>query len=135
MRYPASEVASARRQLLSILSPGMCVHTILRSGSEQGKSKRISIILLQNDNYLYLTVCVATMMGLGLDAYRMEARVKGNMIAAGYTLIRNLSSNLWPDGFTCSGNGCPSQEHREGDRYFEPHHHADSANALRQMWL
>ena len=37
---------------------------------------------------------------------------------------------LYPDGFTCVGRGCPSNDHANGDRDYSPHHHEDGGYAL-----
>jgi hypothetical protein len=37
---------------------------------------------------------------------------------------------LWPDGWTCIGEKCPSNDHFNGDRNYEPHLHKSGAYAI-----
>lgn len=53
----------------------------------------------------------------------------------GFALVHELSYSLWPNGFECTGQRCPSSDHANGDRNYEPHHHASGGYALRQEWL
>jgi hypothetical protein len=47
----------------------------------------------------------------------------------GFALVHELSGRLYPDGFGCLGERCPSNDHRNGDRDYTPHdpHAGDSA--------
>lgn len=54
----------------------------------------------------------------------------------GFHLVYNLSRVLFPSGFECIGKGCPSNDHSNGDRNYEPHRHTgDGGYAIKHRWL
>jgi hypothetical protein len=58
----------------------------------------------------------------------------------GWHIIYNLGRALFPDGHTCTGRNeypspCPSNDHSNGDRSYEPHQHSDGGYALRSRWI
>jgi hypothetical protein len=50
----------------------------------------------------------------------------------GFALVYNLSRSLYPNGFDCIGESCPSNDHVNG---YNRSHHADGGYALQQSWL
>jgi len=59
-------------------------------------------------------------------------RVGGCGMDMGFHLIYSLSRILYPNGFDCIGDNCPSNDHfnREDNK-----HHKDGGYALIQKWL
>jgi hypothetical protein len=65
----------------------------------------------------------------------------------GFALVHVLSYRLYPNGYGCIGEGCPSADHNNGDRDFTPHgtvvddfptthiHWHRDGYALKQRWL
>jgi hypothetical protein len=53
----------------------------------------------------------------------------------GFGLVYTLSRSLYPNGFECIGERCPSNDHSNGDRDYTPHTHSDGGYALQQAWL
>jgi hypothetical protein len=111
----------------------------------------------------WLSYRVAAILGetMAHDA----VRVGGAGMDMGFHLVYSLSSRLYPDGFECVGEECPSNDHGNGEprpheyapgdtnpaddpgcavyhcgrsRYQHPTlpaHHRDGGYALRQRWL
>lgn len=53
---------------------------------------------------------------------RYEAcKAGGYGMDMGFHLAYNLSRTLYPDGFGCIGERCPSNDHINGDRDYTPH--------------
>ena len=127
-----------RAMLAKQLKPGDTVYTILRHVSRSGMMRRISAITIkagrkeisirQFDHALEI-----------LCGFKMGDH-DGNMIGGcgrdmGFELVYQLSTALWPDGFTCPGESCQSNDHTNGDKRRDPHRHANGGYALRQKWL
>ena len=70
-----------------------------------------------------------------------ELLQKGCGMDMGFELVYNLGYALWPNGYTCTGDSkefgkrCRSNEHSNGDRNYQPHHHTDGGYAFRQEWI
>lgn len=63
-------------------------------------------------------------------------KVGGCGMDMGFPVVYNLSATLFRDGFDCIGKGCPSNDHSNGDRNYEPHRHAHAGGyALSSRWL
>lgn len=128
----------AKERLLEVLKPGDTVYTVIRHVSQSGMTRHISALFFRPDNEPY-----------GLDALAAKAlewpdmfyknkegiKVEGCGMDMGFHLVYELSDTLWPDGFECIGQGCPSNDHVNGDRNYEPHPHRSGGYALRQRWL
>lgn len=124
-----SKVDSAQ-YLLSILKPGDEVKTILRHVSRSGMMRHISLIFNDHEISGYAADL--------LDDKRADdggIKVGGCGMDMGFDLVYRLSSVLFPEGFTCIGDRCPSSDHSNGDRNYKPHHHNSGGYALRQRWL
>lgn len=39
----------------------------------------------------------------------------------GFHVVYGLARTLWPDGYGCIGEHCPSNDHSNGDRDYTPH--------------
>lgn len=69
------------------------------------------------------------------ETYVDATRNAGCGMDVGFSLVYNLGWVLFPNGFECVGERCPSNDHSNGDRDYSPHHHSDGGYALRQRWL
>lgn len=167
MRQSKADKARAAEHLETlrgILKPGDTVHTVLRHVSSSGMSRRIDLYRVEHDGPRYgtdlrfLTGYVAAVLG-----YRWDDRngkhglvVGGCGMDMGFHVVYNLSRVLFPDGHGCIGEGCPSNDHSNGDRDWTPHGgwkpgepdeagtvvsvraehwHQDGGYALRQRWI
>lgn len=138
-----AESREAVDRLREWLSPGDTVYTILRHVSRSGMQRSIDCIGLDREElapdgsprvWAY-GWNVAKALGEPFDRDRDGVKVRGVGMDMGFHLVYVLSRTLFPDGFVCTGEGCPSNDHSNGDRDFSPHQHADGGYALRQRWL
>ena len=130
-----SERAEAIEQLRGHFKPGDTAFTILRSVSRSGMSREISVVTTFDGKpwtgNLDWLVATATRSKLG----ERGVKVGGCGMDMGFHLIYSLSHALYSDGFDCVGAICPSNDHSNGDRHYEPHHHSDGGYAISQRWL
>lgn len=106
-------------RLLGWLAPGDTVHTILRHRSNSGMFRIIQLVKLQAEpdgavRVLHLGYSAAEAMGAKYDRDREGIRVSGAGMDMGFHLVYNLGCALWPDGFECTGQDCPSSAHSNG---------------------
>ena len=130
------EREEARKELLTILKPGDTVYCILRHVSRSGMQREISLYtegMLSLDHYAERVLQMRRGKRGGLV-------VSGCGMDMGMHIVMNLGYVLFPDGFTCTGrdehpNMCPSNDHSNGDRNYEPHQHTSGGYALRSRWI
>lgn len=125
------ERAEAIERLREVMPPGTTVYTILRHVSQSGMMRHISVKTALEGQHDW-SVALATESKL---ARREGIKVGGAGMDMGFHLVYNLSYVLYPDGFECIGEGCPANDHSNGDRDHAPHHHQDGGYALRQRWM
>ena len=120
-------------QLRAELKPGDTVYTILRHRSRSGMLRYVSPIL-ENHDWTYQ---VAAATGRAVSDRVEGVRCDGAGMDMGFDLVYSPGRALFPDGFECVGEGCPSNDHSNGDRDYTPGHvvHRDGGYALRQRWL
>jgi hypothetical protein len=151
-----AEQASALEALRKLVKPGDTVHTTLEHVSRSGMSRRISLYRLHENEADWLTGYVCTALGYKRSsASRDTLVVSGCGMDMGFHIVYALSRALYPDGFGCIGERCPSNDHRNGDRDYTAHHepgaavrlqnagyyghadhwHTDGGYALQHRWL
>jgi hypothetical protein len=84
---------------------------------------------------LYLGYNVAEALDMRYDREREGVKIGGCGMDMGFALVYDLSRVLFQDSFDCIGEGCPANDHRNGDRDYTPHEHSDGGYALRHKWL
>ena len=136
-RTTKAEQTEAIERLREWLKPGDKVYCILRHVSSSGMSRTISLIVwLPDGSKRDLSWNVATALGWSFDEKRQGIRVSGCGMDMGFHVVYTLSSVLFrEEGFDCTGEGCPSNDHSNGDRDRTPHRHSDPGYALRSEWL
>lgn len=128
-------------KLREMIQPGDRVRTILRHVSRSGMQRSISLhILLCGDGpasggpeLFDISYLAARAMEEKHD--RGGVKVGGCGTDMGFDLVYRLSRVLFRDGFDCAGENCPSNDHSNGDRNYEPHRHSDPGYALRHQWI
>ena len=140
-----AEYDEAVTRLREWVKPGDTVYTVLDHVSQSGMSRIIRVVLLgceggkvteRHPNY-----AVGTVLGLSHGKRRGREvdglRLSGCGMDMGFHLVYSLSRALYgaEGAFTCIGDGCPSNDHSNGDRDYTPHAHSDGGYALRQRWL
>lgn len=115
--------ADAQAKLREWLKPGDTVYTILRHVSRSGMSRDVSVVVLRDGSDLHPNWLVSQATGTRLKrgGMRDALTIGGCGFDAGHELVYNLSWSLWKDGFGCIGEGCPSNDHSNGDRDYTPH--------------
>ena len=142
----------AIEKLREWIKPGDTVYTILRHVSRSGMQREIGIVLLKDGTDLHPNYLVAKALGERVGKFD-SVIVGGCGMDMGFHLVYNLSYVLYPDGFGCVGEKCPSNDHSNGDRDYTPnahgqercqdvpdckvpeHWHCDGGYAIRQRWL
>lgn len=162
-----SEQNEVRETLLQWLKPGDTVYTILDHVSRSGMQRRVRVVILlpatahkggdeRQTVTLHPNYSIAKLCGYRLArGYRDALVVNGCGFDAGHEIVSNLSYALWPDGFDCTGAGCPSNDHAnhvtppEGtctdhvqrttgvctSQDCKPWRHKGNGYALRHEWL
>ena len=126
------------RKLHGALAPGDTVTTVLRHNSRSGMYRAIDLFLLRDGGERDWLSYWAAHAGIGdrWDDRHEAVGVSGTGMDMGFSLVYDLASYLYPDGFGCIGEGCPSNDHSNGDRdYTLGHRHESGGYALRHRWL
>lgn len=145
--------------LRKLCPPGTKVYTVLRHVSKSGMTRDLDCYVMEDGEPRWITgyVCRAT----GFTRKGDHARVGGCGMDIGFHLVYELSARLYAGGHGCTGEGCTSNDHSNGDRSYvhhglynehgqpedrEPapgekadgcvqHWHRDGGYALKQVWL
>lgn len=134
-KHSKSDRDAAIARLREWLKPGDTVHTILRHVSRSGMSRAISLVAIAPDGGIKdLDASVAIALNMPRSKHD-GLTVGGCGMDMGFSVVYNLSSALFRDGFECVGERCPSNDHNNGDRDHTPHHHSSGGYALRHSWL
>jgi len=133
----AEAKATALEYLHSYLKPGQTVYVILRHASKSGMSRSISAVIPtiseEGKPGVYdITHLVAQACDLTMDTHHNGVKIGGTGMDMGFALIYDLSRTMWPSGFDCIGDGCPSNDHSNHE---DNAHHVDGGYALKKSWL
>jgi hypothetical protein len=128
------EIAQATTFLRSLLKPGTTVYTKINHVTRSGMSRSITAYAIIDDKPVYLSGYAARVLDERRDKYD-GITLAGCGMDMGFELVYRLSRKLYPEGYTCVGQHCPSNDHSNGDRNYGRHHHCDGGYALRQRWL
>ena len=111
MNTKQNEQAEAVRKLREILKPGDTVYINIGYISHTGLSRVFAIFIIRAN----IPICIEWETGraLGYSLSRHEGIGQcGYGVDPGFQLVYALSSALFPEGFGCIGDGCPSSCHR-----------------------
>jgi len=131
---------SARKYLLQWVKPGMRIYTALKNVSSSGMSRRISVYIPYKKANKELAIMdithdVAMVCGFRWNSDKGELVVGGCGMDMGYHVVYSLSRTLFKGKFHCLGEGCPSNDHVNGDRDYTKHKHSDGGYALTHSWI
>lgn len=155
MRVKQAEIDEARESLARMLKPGDTVYTVLRSVSRSGMSRQIGILVPSGTGeFFYPNYSASILLGEPMNKAGDGVKVGGCGMDMGYHVVYSLGRALYPEGFGCSGKGCPSNDHSNGDRDYTPHEdhpqvckdnpgtctgakhwHSDGGYAFRHRWI
>ena len=133
----AEAKATALEYLNDYLKPGQTVYVILRHTSQSGMSRSISAVIptisKEGKPGIYdITHLVAQACDLTMDSHHGGVKIGGCGMDMGFALVYDLSRTMWPSGFDCIGDGCPSNDHSNHE---DNAHHVDGGYALKKSWL
>lgn len=129
-----AEKQEALVHLRDMIKPGDTLYTILRHVSASGMSRSISVVLMKDGQPYQLDYWISK-TGESIDQRNGGVKRGGCGMNMGFDLVYSLSHRLFPEGYECIGERCPSNDHNNGDRDRTPHHHQSGGYALRQQWL
>jgi len=135
MRVSKQEKQEALDHLRNVVKAGSTVHTILRHCSRSGMSRAISLVVIDGDESYQIDGWASKVTGYPRNQKHDGLTIGGCGMDMGFQLVYQLSHYLFPDGFECTGEKCPSNDHSNGDRDYTPHKHGDGGYAIRQRWL
>ncbi len=133
MAVPKKERAEAIERLRAAMPPGTTVYTILRHVSRSGMMRHISVKTALQGQHDW---DVAAVTGSTLAPHE-GIKVGGAGMDMGFHLVYSLSYDLYPDGFGCIGENCPSNDHsnERTPNYTLGRMHKDGGYALPQRWI
>lgn len=116
------------------IKPGDTIFTKMVHRSRSGMSRVIDLFVIKDNEPLRISWSAGILLE-GYDKRHEGCKASGCGMDMGFHLVHNLGYVLFPYGFECIGKNCPSNDHSNGDRNYEPHHHSSGGYALRQRWL
>lgn len=127
-------------RLADYLEPGDTVYCILRHRSASGMTRTVQLVTIEQDAtrgpwVASLGYNAAAALALPYDRDREGVKVQGAGMDMGFWLVYELGRTLWPEGYDCIGDRCPSNDHSNGDRDHTPHRHRDGGYALTSRWM
>jgi len=142
IKQAQQERDEAQAWLRERLKPGDIVYTQVLHVSRSGMSRVIAPYLIRDSEVTNLVPWVGKACGLALDRDRGGVKLGGCGMDMGFALVYELSHALYPAGFGCIGEHCPSNDHLNGDRNYAPHveghnrhWHNSGGYALVRRWL
>jgi hypothetical protein len=134
MKIDKQEQQDAINRLKEILKPGDTIYTVVTHVSKSGMSRHIKAYALKDNQLIWLNWYIEKILGWK-RADDDATKVDGCGMDMGFELVYTLSSKLFPNGYECIGKKCPANDHVNGDRNYEPHHHNDGGYAIIQKWM
>lgn len=134
------ELVGARERALERLHDevraGDTLWTVVRHVTGSGMTRWIDVYKLVDNDRVYLSHAAALACGRKVNNKNHDGVECGGCgMDMGFDLIYSVSRAMFPEGFDCIGDGCPSNDHSNGDRDYTSHRHSDGGYALRQRWL
>jgi len=129
-----AEREEAITRLNGWIKPGDTLYTVLRHVSQSKTMRRISVIKFA-DRILTLDRSISA-LGIGSVTPGTDGiRVSGFGQDMGFSIVYDLGRALYPHGYPCTGEGCRSNDHANGDRDYTPHTHKDGGYAFKHEWI
>jgi hypothetical protein len=126
-----SELEEAKRQLRELLHPGDTIYTMQRHVSRSGMYRAIDLFVMENNQPRRISWTASKLLE-GYDRKHEACKASGCGMDMGFHLVYSLSYALFPGGFDCIGEHCPSNDHINREQNT---HHTDGGYALRHQWL
>ena len=110
MKVTKRRMEECRQSLLEILPPGDTVYTSLRHVSRSGMYHVIRLAVIRDNSPRDISRLAADLLE-GWDNRWEGCKAGGCGMDMGFHLVYYLSHALFPDGFNCIGEDCPSNDH------------------------
>lgn len=117
---------NALNELKELVKVGDTVYTILRHVSASGMSRRISIIVIKDNEPLMIDYLVSKILDLKRTPRAEGVQISGAGMDMGFEIVYSLGRALFPDGFKVEGRG------RNGDTSGWD---KDGGYSLKHRWL
>lgn len=114
------ERTEALERLRALISPGDTIYTQIKHVSRSGMMRIVQVYVFKDNEPRYLGFNVAEACGYPYDRNHEGIKVGGCGFDAGFDVVYHLGSYLFPEGFGCIGEHCPSNNHSNGDRDYTP---------------
>ena len=134
MAISKTDQEAAKVNLRNMLSPGDTIQTVLKHVSRSGMYRVIDLYVIKDNQPLRISGYASDLLE-GYDRRHEGCKASGCGMDMGFAIVHELGYALWPDGFECVGDKCPSNDHFNGDQDRTPHHHTSGGYAIRQRWL
>lgn len=136
MNQKDAERQEAAESLREFLTPGETVYTILRHCSTSGMSRAIDLFVIHNGEPCRITWGACKACGWRYDRKHEAAIAKGCGMDMGFHLVYSLGAAIYADGTPCTGKGCLSNAHSNGDQDYTPGKlHKDGGYTFNHRWL
>jgi len=120
--------AECLAMLRELVKPGDTVHTVLRSVSRSGMSRKIDLYFFaKNGSKHYLSGYAANVCGWSRDK-QGAIKVSGCGMDMGFSLVYSLSRTLFPAGFVLPKGMAGRNNDTSG-------HDRDGGYALKHEWI
>lgn len=147
-----ADAAQYLAEMRETIPAGTTLTTVLRHRSPSGMTRAIDVYQFSCEDgrvsKSWLSYRVAAVIGEPFSERYEAVNVYGAGMDMGFHLVYGLARRLFPDGFDCTGERCPSNDHTNGMPrpaasatalgYYpeiDRPHHSDGGYALRQEWL
>jgi hypothetical protein len=138
MKIDKYRFETAMIRLRELVKPGDTVHCVLRSVARSGMSRHIDLYRISDNQPFWLSGHASAVLGMR-QAKDGSLVVSGSGMDMGFHLVYELGRAMWPDGFTCSGDNCQSNDHSnpgpERRDFSGKVWHSDGGYSLRKEWL
>lgn len=131
-----SEKSAIIAELREQLKPGSIIYTDLKHVSSSGMTRSITVKVVEDGVIRDISYKAAIAIDRTIDKKYSGLKIGGCGMDAGFSIVYDLGAVLYPDGFECIGQErCKSNDHFNGDRNYEPHHHKAGGYAFDHRWL
>ena len=133
-KYSKDDKMQAFVYLRDLIKPGDTVYTMIKHVSRSGMYRVIDLYIMKDNEPQRISGFAAKLLE-GYDDNHEGCKAGGCGMDMGFHLVHNLGYALFGDGFECTGERCPSNDHSNGDRDYSPHMHKSGGYSLHQRWL
>jgi hypothetical protein len=114
MQATKADKAEAISTLKNLCPPGTTIYTVLRHVSRSGMQRALDVYVMEDNAPRRITWPVCKAVGYGYSDKYDALTIGGCGMDMGYDVVHNLSWVLHRDGFECTGERCPSNDHSNG---------------------